>query len=155
MGLLVRPAGRTRWMDQLHGPAGQTRWTDRLDRPAGRTIYLYLKPWPVRIFKEWPFSVYIVAASESDEGLYIFLTEKGVLKYPLNGLKIPMKPPWIIYEYIQRNFWIELTPPSPSKGHFSTNVYRCDGIDRFEYDGYNSHYTTLQLIIFISFGQIR
>ena len=27
-----------------------------LDRPAGRTSSLYLKPWPFRIFKDWPFS---------------------------------------------------------------------------------------------------
>ena len=28
-----------------------------------------MKPWPVRIFEDFPFSVYIVAASESEEGL--------------------------------------------------------------------------------------
>ena len=27
MGLLVRPAGRTSWTDQLDGPAGRTSWT--------------------------------------------------------------------------------------------------------------------------------
>ena len=56
MGLLVRPAGRTSWTDQLDGPAGQTS-------------SFYLKPWPVGIFEDFPFSLYIVAASESDKGL--------------------------------------------------------------------------------------
>ena len=56
MGLLVRPAGGTGWTDQLDGPAGQI-------------ISFDLKPWPVRLFKEFPFSLYIVAASESDEGI--------------------------------------------------------------------------------------
>ena len=32
-------------------------------------IFLYLKHWPVRIFKDFPFSLYIVAASKSDESL--------------------------------------------------------------------------------------
>ena len=36
MDQLDRPAGRTSWTDQLEGPAGQTNWTDQLDRPAGR-----------------------------------------------------------------------------------------------------------------------
>ena len=44
-------------------PAERTSWTDQLDGS------LYLKPWPVRIFEDSPFSLYIVAASESDEGL--------------------------------------------------------------------------------------
>ena len=56
IGLLVRPAGRT-------------SWTDQLDEPAGQISSFYLKPWPVLIFKDFPFSLYIVAASESDEGL--------------------------------------------------------------------------------------
>ena len=56
MGLVVGPAGRTSWMDQLEGPAGQTS-------------SFYLKPWPVRIFEDFTLSLYIVAASESDEGL--------------------------------------------------------------------------------------
>ena len=56
MGLLVRPAG---W----------TSWTDQLDGPAGQTSSFYLKPWPVPIFEDFRFSLYIVAASESDEGL--------------------------------------------------------------------------------------
>ena len=55
--------------DQLNEPAGRTSQTDQLDRPAGRISSFYLKPWPVRIFKDFPFCVYIVAASESDEGL--------------------------------------------------------------------------------------
>ena len=88
MGLLVGPAGRTSWTDQLDGPAGQTSWTDQLDGPAGRTSWtnqldgpagqtssFYLKPWPVRIFEDYPFSLYIVAASESDEGLVLLFGE--------------------------------------------------------------------------------
>ena len=93
--LLDGPAGRTSWTDQLDRSAGQTNWTDQLDgsagwiswmdqldgsarwiswmdqldKSAGRTSSLYLKPWPVRIFEDSPFSLYIVAASESDEGL--------------------------------------------------------------------------------------
>merc|ERR1719347_85675 len=66
------PAGRTSWTDQLDGPAGRTSWTDQLDGPAGQTSSFYLKPWPVCIFKDFPFSLYIVAASESDEGLVNF-----------------------------------------------------------------------------------
>ena len=66
---LDRSAGRTSWTDHLDVPAGQTSWTDQLDGPAGRTSSFYLKPWPVRIFEDYPFSLYIVAASESDEGL--------------------------------------------------------------------------------------
>ena len=73
MGLLVRPAGRTSWTDQLNRPAEGTSWIDQLDRPAGRTSSFYLKPWPVRIFENFPFSLYIVAASESDEGLVLDL----------------------------------------------------------------------------------
>ena len=69
MGLLVGPAGRTSWTDQLDGPAGQTSWTDQLDESAGWTSSLYLKPWPVHIFADWPFSLYIIAASQSDKGL--------------------------------------------------------------------------------------
>ena len=56
-GLLDRPAGWTSWTDQLNGSAGEISWTDQLDRPAGRTSSLYLKPWPVRIFEDWPFSL--------------------------------------------------------------------------------------------------
>ena len=41
-------------------------------RSAGRISYLYLKPWPVRLFKDWPFSFYIVAAFKSDEGLVFY-----------------------------------------------------------------------------------
>ena len=66
---LDRPAGRTSWTDQLDVPAGQTSWTDQLDGPAGQTSSFYLKPWLVRIFEDFPFSLYIVAAYESDDGL--------------------------------------------------------------------------------------
>ena len=73
MGLLVRPAGQTSWTGQLDRPVGQISWTGQLygpaDSPAGQTSSSYLKPWPVRIFKNFPFSLYIVAACESDEGL--------------------------------------------------------------------------------------
>ena len=66
-------------MNQLDGPAGQTSWMDMLDgpvyRPAGQTNYFYLKPLPVRIFEDFPFSLYIVAASESDKGL---VSSKGI-----------------------------------------------------------------------------
>ena len=72
MGLLVGPAGRTSWTNQLDGPAGRTSWMDQLERPAGQTSSFYLKPWPVCIFKDFPFSLYVVAASESDEGLVYF-----------------------------------------------------------------------------------
>ena len=46
-------------MDQLDG-------SDQLLRSAS---FLYLKPWLINIFKDGPFSLYMVAASESDEGL--------------------------------------------------------------------------------------
>ena len=58
-------------MQCVNGSASQTSWTDQLDRPAERTSSFYLKPWPVRIFKDFPFCLYIVAASESYEGLVI------------------------------------------------------------------------------------
>ena len=50
-----------------------------MDGPGGRTSSFYLKPWPVCIFKDFPFSLYIVAASESDEGL-VFVKEKKMNK---------------------------------------------------------------------------
>ena len=53
-----------------------------MDRPAERTNLtdqlggsLYLKAWPARIFEDSPLSLYVVAASESDEGL-VFLLKK-------------------------------------------------------------------------------
>ena len=55
MYMLDRLAGQISGMDQLVRPVKQTSWTDQ--------------PWPVRIFEDFPFSLYIVAASESDEGL--------------------------------------------------------------------------------------
>ena len=39
MGLLVRPAERTSWTDQLNAQAGQTSWTDQLDTPAKQTSW--------------------------------------------------------------------------------------------------------------------
>ena len=75
MGLLVRLAGQTNWTHQLDRAGGQTSWTDQLDGSAGRTSWtdqlFYLKPWPVHIFEDFLFSLYIVAASESDEGLVL------------------------------------------------------------------------------------
>ena len=62
---------RISWTDQLDGSAGWTSWKDQLDVSAKRISSLYLKPWPVRTFKDWPFSFYIVTASESDKGLII------------------------------------------------------------------------------------
>ena len=76
------PAGHISWTDQLDGPAGRTCWADQLDGPAGQTSSFYLKPWPVRIFKDFPFSLCIVAASESDEGLvclYFLNNVSGIL----------------------------------------------------------------------------
>ena len=64
-------ASQTSWTDQLEGPVGRTSWTDQLEGPAGWTSSLYLKPWPVCIIKDYPFSLYVVAASESDEGLVL------------------------------------------------------------------------------------
>ena len=55
--------------DFFYNFASLTSWTDQRDEPAGQTSSFYLKPWPVRIFKDFPFSLYIVAASESDKGL--------------------------------------------------------------------------------------
>ena len=65
-------ASWTSWTDKLDGPAGRISWTDQLDGLAGQTSSFYLKPWPVRIFEDLPFSLHIVAASESDEGLVHF-----------------------------------------------------------------------------------
>ena len=64
--------------------------TDQLDRPSGRTSYFYLKPWPVRIFKDFPLSLYIVAASESDEGLVLTRSMRfiAISRSPLKILKI-------------------------------------------------------------------
>ena len=50
-------------MQCVDGSASRTSWTDQLDGPAGTTS------WPVPIFEDLPFSLYIVAASESNEGL--------------------------------------------------------------------------------------
>ena len=48
-------------------------YSDQLDGLAGQTSSFYLKPWPVRIFEDFPLSLYIVAASESDKGLVLLL----------------------------------------------------------------------------------
>ena len=39
MGLLVRPAGRTSWTDQLNRPLERTSLTDQLDGPAEWTSW--------------------------------------------------------------------------------------------------------------------
>ena len=78
-------ASQTSWMDQLDRPAGRTNWMDQLDGPAGQTSSFYLKPWPIRIFEDFPFSLYIVAASESDEGLVSIRKAKLVLVVEGNG----------------------------------------------------------------------
>ena len=44
-----------------------------------------MKPWSVRIFEDFPLSFYIVAASESDEGLVLlFLTEASHIRYQVS-----------------------------------------------------------------------
>ena len=63
----VTCARQISYMDQLHGSARWISWTDQLDGPAGWTSSLFLKPWPVCIFEDWLFSLYIVALFESDE----------------------------------------------------------------------------------------
>ena len=61
----------TSWTDQLDGQAGRTSWTDQLDGPAGRiSLTDQISLFAVCIFKDSPFSLYIVAASKSDEGLF-------------------------------------------------------------------------------------
>ena len=66
-------------MQCVNGCASQTSWTDQLDRPAGHTSSFYLKPWPVRIFEDFPFSLYVDAASAA-EGLVIsiLLTSRNI-----------------------------------------------------------------------------
>ena len=68
-------------MQCVNGSASQTSWTDQLDRPAGRTIWTDQLdgpwPWPVRIFEDFCFSLFIVAASESDEVLVYFIITVG------------------------------------------------------------------------------
>ena len=64
---------QTSWTNSQDGPARQTSWTDQLGEPVGRTSSKFLKPWPVCIFEDWRFSLYIVAAFESDKDpIYIF-----------------------------------------------------------------------------------
>ena len=58
-------ASQTSWTDQLYRSAVQTSWMDQQDRPGGWTSSFYI----LFIFEDFPFSLYIVAASESDEGL--------------------------------------------------------------------------------------
>ena len=69
---------QTSWMYQPDGPAGHTSWTNQLDGPAGQTSSFYMKPWPVRIFEDFPLSLYSVAASESDESLVFTLSSYGM-----------------------------------------------------------------------------
>ena len=85
-------ASRTSRTDQLDRPSGRTIWTDictdQLDGPAGWTSSLYLKPWPVCIFEDWRFSLYIVAASESDEGLFFYNEYPATVRVCLYLLQI-------------------------------------------------------------------
>ena len=64
------------WTDQLDGPAGRTSWTDQLDGPAGQTSwtdqFFFFEALASLLIRRFSFSLYIVAASESDEGLVIF-----------------------------------------------------------------------------------
>ena len=62
-------------------PARWISWTDQLNGSAGGTSSLYLKLWPVPIFKVKPFSLYVVAGSESDDGLvFIILASLYICK---------------------------------------------------------------------------
>ena len=60
--------------DQLDGSARRIRDMEQLEGPDGQTSDLFLRFWPVCIFENQPFSLYIVAASESYEGLVVFGT---------------------------------------------------------------------------------
>ena len=118
--------------DQLDGPARRTSWTDQLDRPAGRTSSLYLKPWPVRIFKDFPFSLYNVAASESDEGLVLNKLAYIIFKWLFNkdsfllhsGLKLcnclvlDYKSFITVQIAFCLLFWLPQKRSSSSSGHF-------------------------------------
>ena len=56
------------------GVGGWCWWVvDQVDGSAGRISFFYLKPWPVRIFEDFLFSLYIVAASESDQGIVLLI----------------------------------------------------------------------------------
>ena len=57
-------------MDQLDGPAGRTSWTDQFF-----------------LFEDFPFSLYIVAASESDEGLVLVENRSLVYFKPFHQFK--------------------------------------------------------------------
>ena len=64
-------------MDQLDGPAGQTSWTNQF------FLFEALASLHIRRF---PFSLCIVAASESDEGLvFIFIVASHPLFLPWNA----------------------------------------------------------------------
>ena len=73
MQCVNRSASKTSWTDQLDGSAGQTSWTDQLDRPAGQTSwtdqFVLFEALASSLIQRFPFSLHIVAASESDEGL--------------------------------------------------------------------------------------
>ena len=93
------PAGWISWTDQLNGPAGWTNWTDQLGGPAGWTRSFYLKLWPGRISEDLCFSLYIVAASESDEGLVFFLASPKLAARPrqmsiMNAMEQLIKLPY-------------------------------------------------------------
>ena len=67
-------ASKTNKVDRA---ASRITYTGLLDRPAGRTNSIYLKPWPVCIFEDWLFSLFIVTYSESNEGLVLLMVMVG------------------------------------------------------------------------------
>ena len=75
MQCVNRSASKTSWTDQLDGSAGQTSWTDQLDGPAGQTSwtdqFVLFEALASSLIRRFLFSLYIVAASESDEGLVL------------------------------------------------------------------------------------
>ena len=84
-------------MQYVNGSAGQTSWTDQLDEPAGRTS------WTDQFsLLEALASLYIVAASESDEGLVHFVKPETNRKSKVTWLFIEMLN-FEITNSIQRN----------------------------------------------------
>ena len=44
-----------------------------IGHPTAQTpMSVYLKPWPVCLFEDLPFSLHIVTASKSDKGILLF-----------------------------------------------------------------------------------
>ena len=63
-------------MQYVNGLAGLTSWTDQLDRPAGQTswtdLFFLFEALASSHIRRFSFSLYFVAASESEEGLVFF-----------------------------------------------------------------------------------